>query len=563
MLKSLHISNYALIDSIDIDFHAGLNIITGETGGGKSIMLGALSLLLGGRADSRTVRNTERKSVIEAVFTVADNKSLAQYCSDADFDWDNERMILRREIAPSGRTRAFINDTPVTLERLREVGLRLIDIHSQHQNQLLSDSSFQLNVIDSLAGNEEKLAEFAALFAAYRQAVHRLKATKAAIARDVENADFMQYQLKRIDELDLQPDELSGLETEREQLSEAADIRQLYDSALESLSYGEPNVLSLMAVAEGAVADIADTLPADAAVAERMESVVTELSDICETLRLCSGNYPVDAARDLEAIDERIARINSVMQRHNITESNQLLDLASKMRQRLQRLDDADTLLSDLEKQARAARRAAMDAAQAISETRHKAAAEFAEILHDTAMPLGMKNLVCDIAVEPADLSATGIDKVDFRFAFNKNQIPAPVGSTASGGEISRLMLSVKSIIAHKMDLPSIIFDEVDTGVSGDVADRMGRMMKAIGSRIQVIAITHLPQVAAKGDHHFKVFKHDTETSTVTHIEELPPERRVDEIALMLSGDSSNGAARAAATALLEGVNNLLTTKNS
>lgn len=556
MLKSLHISNYALIDSIDIDFHEGLNIITGETGGGKSIMLGALSLLLGGRADSRTVQNTGRKSVIEAVFSVADNKSLSRYCTEADFDWDNERMILRREIAPNGRTRAFINDTPVTLERLREVGLHLVDIHSQHQNQLLSDPSFQLSVIDSLAGNEEKLAEFSNLFAAYRQAIHKLKATKAAIARDVENADFMQYQLKRIEELDLQPDELSSLESEREQLSEAADIRQLYDSALEALSYGEPSVMSLIAAAEGAVADIAETLPADAAVTERMENVVTEISDICETLRLCSGNYPVDAARDLEAIDERIARISSVMQRHNVENSNQLLDLASKMRQRLKRLDDADTLLTDLEKQARSARRAAMDAAQNISDMRRRAAADFAAILHDTAMPLGMKNLVCDIAVEPADLSATGVDKVDFRFAFNKNQTPAPVGATASGGEISRLMLSVKSIIAHKMDLPSIIFDEVDTGVSGDVADRMGRMMKAIGSRIQVIAITHLPQVAAKGNSHFKVFKHDTETSTVTHIEELSPERRIDEIALMLSGDSSNQAARAAATALL-------TTKNS
>lgn len=556
MLKSLHISNYALIDSIDIDFHEGLNIITGETGGGKSIMLGALSLLLGGRADSRTVRNTGRKSVIEAVFSVADNKSLSRYCTEADFDWDNERMILRREIAPNGRTRAFINDTPVTLERLREVGLHLVDIHSQHQNQLLSDPSFQLSVIDSLADNEEKLAEFSNLFAAYRQAIHKLKATKAAIARDVENADFMQYQLKRIEELDLQPDELSSLESEREQLSEAADIRQLYDSALEALSYGEPSVMSLIAAAESAVADIAETLPADAAVTERMENVVTEISDICETLRLCSGNYPVDAARDLEAIDERITRISSVMQRHNVENSNQLLDLASKMRQRLKRLGDADTLLTDLEKQARRARRAAMDAAQNISDMRRRAAADFAAILHDTAMPLGMKNLVCDIAVEPADLSATGVDKVDFRFAFNKNQTPAPVGATASGGEISRLMLSVKSIIAHKMDLPSIIFDEVDTGVSGDVADRMGRMMKAIGSRIQVIAITHLPQVAAKGNSHFKVFKHDTETSTVTHIEELSPERRIDEIALMLSGDSSNQAARAAAKALL-------TTKNS
>lgn len=551
MLSTLHISNYALIDSIDLTLHPGLNIITGETGGGKSIMLGALSLLLGGRADSRSVRRPEKKSVIEASFAVEGNESLRAYCATTDIDWEPAQMILRREITPSGRTRAFINDTPVTLDVLRGVGLRLVDIHSQHQNQLLSESSFQLDIIDMLAGNAERLAGYSRLYGEYRAALQKLKNVKAAIAADRENADFMQFQLKRLEELNLQPGEMDLLESERVRLTEQSQSREAFDKALVALSGGEENASDQIRAAVDALSDISDRLPEDAALVDRLEKLNIELSDIADSLESLASVYSPDAVAELEEVERRIGEISAVVSRHNVADAGELISLQARLQRKLARLDDADSIIADLEKQARHAKKKAMESAAVISGFRREAAADFARILHDTAVPLGMKNLVCDISVEPAPLSPTGADAVEFRFAFNKNQTPVPVRESASGGEISRLMLSVKSIIAHRMQLPSIIFDEVDTGVSGDVADRMGRMMKSIASNLQVIAITHLPQVAAKGSHHFKVFKHDTETSTVTHVELLSSEGRVDELALMLSGDASNEAARSAAKALL------------
>lgn len=551
MLSTLHISNYALIDSIDLTLHPGLNIITGETGGGKSIMLGALSLLLGGRADSRSVRRPEKKSVIEASFAVEGNESLRAYCATTDIDWEPAQMILRREITPSGRTRAFINDTPVTLDVLRGVGLRLVDIHSQHQNQLLSESSFQLDIIDMLAGNAERLACYSSLYGEYRAVLQKLKTVKAAIAADRENADFMQFQLKRLEELNLQPDEMELLESERVRLTEQSQSREAFDKALVALSGGEENAGDQIRAAVDALSDISDHLPEDAALVDRLEKLNIELSDIADSLEALASAYSPDAVAELEEVERRIGEISAVVSRHNVADAGELIALQARLQRKLARLDDADSIIADLEKQARHAKKKAMESAAVISGFRRDAAADFARILHDTAVPLGMKNLVCDISVEAAALSPTGADAVEFRFAFNKNQTPVPVRESASGGEISRLMLSVKSIIAHRMQLPSIIFDEVDTGVSGDVADRMGRMMKSIASNLQVIAITHLPQVAAKGSHHFKVFKHDTETTTVTHVELLSSEGRVDELALMLSGDASNEAARSAARALI------------
>ncbi len=551
MLSTLHISNYALIDSIDLTLHPGLNIITGETGGGKSIMLGALSLLLGGRADSCSVRRPEKKSVIEASFAVEGNESLRAYCATTDIDWEPAQMILRREITPSGRTRAFINDTPVTLDVLRGVGLRLVDIHSQHQNQLLSESSFQLDIIDMLAGNAERLACYSSLYGEYRAALQKLKTVKAAIAADRENADFMQFQLKRLEELNLQPDEMELLESERVRLTEQSQSREAFDKALVALSGGEENAGDQIRAAVDALSDISDHLPEDAALVDRLEKLNIELSDIADSLEALASAYSPDAVAELEEVERRIGEISAVVSRHNVADAGELIALQARLQRKLARLDDADSIIADLEKQARHAKKKAMESAAVISGFRRDAAADFARILHDTAVPLGMKNLVCDISVEAAALSPTGADAVEFRFAFNKNQTPVPVRESASGGEISRLMLSVKSIIAHRMQLPSIIFDEVDTGVSGDVADRMGRMMKSIASNLQVIAITHLPQVAAKGSHHFKVFKHDTETTTVTHVELLSSEGRVDELALMLSGDASNEAARSAARALI------------
>lgn len=551
MLNSLHISNYALIDNIDIRFHAGLNIITGETGGGKSIILGALSLLLGERADLRSIGNSERKSVIEAEFDIKDNVGLRNYCRENDIEADDDVMIMRREISPTGRSRSFINDTPVRLEDMKEVGLRLVDIHSQHQNQLLSSPDFQLRIIDSLADNGKSLNEFSELYSSYKTALHKLKATKSAIAKDRENADFMQFQLQRLDELDLQSGEADTLEAEREQIAEAADARERFNEVMIALSAGETNALSLLSDATGALDNILVHLPAEAEVKERLDNMMTELADIADTIEEAASAFPADLSSDLEAIERRLRRIEDVKDRQGVSSADELIQVRTRLQSRLQRLEDSENILKELEQEARKAKKLAVEQAARITAARKRAAEEFAAVLRETAMPLGMKNLVCEIAVEPTDMSATGVDNIEFRFAFNKNQVPVAVGSVASGGEISRMMLSIKSIIAHRMSLPTVIFDEVDTGVSGDVADRMGRMMRDIGENIQVITITHLPQVAAKGEHHFKVFKHDTDTSTVTHIKELSRAERTDELALMLSGDSTNPASRAAAEELL------------
>lgn len=551
MLNSLHISNYALIDNIDIRFHAGLNIITGETGGGKSIILGALSLLLGERADLRSIGNSERKSVIEAEFDIKDNVGLRNYCRENDIEADDDVMIMRREISPTGRSRSFINDTPVRLEDMKEVGLRLVDIHSQHQNQLLSSPDFQLRIIDSLTDNGKSLNEFSELYSSYKTALHKLKATKSAIAKDRENADFMQFQLQRLDELDLQPGEADTLEAEREQIAEAADARERFNEVMIALSAGETNALSLLSDATGALENILVHLPVEAEVKERLDNMMTELTDIADTIEEAASAFPSDLSSDLEAIERRLRRIEDVKDRQGVASADELIQVRTRLQSRLQRLEESEGILKELEQEARKAKKLAVEQAARITAARKRAAEEFAAVLRETAMPLGMKNLVCEIAVEPSDMSATGADNIEFRFAFNKNQVPVAVGSVASGGEISRMMLSIKSIIAHRMSLPTIIFDEVDTGVSGDVADRMGRMMRDIGENIQVITITHLPQVAAKGEHHFKVFKHDTDTSTVTHIKELSRAERTDELALMLSGDSTNPASRAAAEELL------------
>lgn len=551
MLNSLHISNYALIDNIDIRFHAGLNIITGETGGGKSIILGALSLLLGERADLRSIGNSERKSVIEAEFDIKDNVGLRNYCRENDIEADDDVMIMRREISPTGRSRSFINDTPVRLEDMKEVGLRLVDIHSQHQNQLLSSPDFQLRIIDSLADNGKSLNEFSELYSSYKTALHKLKATKSAIAKDRENADFMQFQLQRLDELDLQPGEADTLEAEREQIAEAADARERFNEVMIALAAGETNALSLLSDATGALENILVHLPVEAEVKERLDNMMTELADIADTIEEAASAFPADLSSDLEAIERRLRRIEDVKDRQGVSSADELIQVRTRLQSRLQRLEDSENILKELEQEARKAKKLAVEQAARITAARKRAAEEFAAVLRETAMPLGMKNLVCEISVEPTDMSATGADNIEFRFAFNKNQVPVAVGSVASGGEISRMMLSIKSIIAHRMSLPTVIFDEVDTGVSGDVADRMGRMMRDIGENIQVITITHLPQVAAKGEHHFKVFKHDTDTSTVTHIKELSRAERTDELALMLSGDSTNPASRAAAEELL------------
>ncbi len=550
MLKSLYISNYALIDTVDITFHTGFNIITGETGAGKSIMLGALSLILGGRADLKAVRDSGKKSVIEATFEVEGYPGLKEYCLVNDIEWDDTTCILRREIAPAGRSRAFINDSPVTLDLLQHVAMQLVDIHSQHNNQLLSSPEFQLQVIDNLADNRTLLSDYAMRYRAYRAAVKRLHEARKAVEQNRADEDFTRFQLEQLEAMNLREGEQAELEHQRDVLANITEIKSALSGALDALTDGSSNVLSRLSDAADYCDDLRQVIDDGDSIMERLESTRIELQDIAETLSAYDRDLQADPA-ELDAIESRLNSIYSLQAKHHVDTVEQLIALREQLRTRLADLDGSGFTLEELEKEARRARNAARQLAGELSLRRKAEAERFAIQLRDAAVPLGMKNLRVEVSVTPCDLGPTGADKVELLFAFNKNQPLMPVGGTASGGEISRLMLSIKSIIATRMQLPSIIFDEVDTGVSGDVANRMGAMMKAISSRIQVIAITHLPQVASKGDAHYKVYKEDDEHSTHTRIKYLTPEERIGELAVMLSGSNVDEAAMANARSLL------------
>lgn len=552
MIESLHISNYALIDQVDIEFGPGLNIITGETGAGKSIMLGALSLLLGARADSRAVRRPEKKSVIEAVFAIAGYPAAEQFCVTNDIDWDPEHCILRREISPGGRSRAFINDTPVPLTRLEGLAIHLVDIHSQHRNQLLSQPAFQLEILDTLADNSDRLAEYTRRYTRFREAIKRLREAKTEIERTRADEEFTRYQLDQINAVAPMSGELEELERERDVIANAAEIKTTLTRLLGLLSEGSANVCDSLSEASGLCSDL-DTIfdGAEQELIDRIDSARIELRDIADTIAAADRTLSADPSQ-LEATDERIAELRGMLRRHRLDTVDQLIELRDSLASRISRLDDGPEIIADLERTARRARALAKETAREISVTRHEMAKAFAEELRSRAVPLGMKNLQCEIRVTDTDLGPTGGDSVEFLFAFNKNQQLMPVGQTASGGEISRIMLCIKAIVANKMQLPSLIFDEVDTGVSGDVANRMGQMMREMSRNLQVIAITHLPQVAAKGIAHFKVYKQDDDSATHTHITRLSNEQRIDELALMLSGNTNDEAARSAARSLIE-----------
>lgn len=550
MLRQLHITNYALISEIEIQFQGGLNIITGETGAGKSIIMGALSLLLGGRADLKAIRNAERKTVIEAVFDVAGFDLIMDIFRDNDIDWYDDTCILRRELAPSGRSRAFINDTPVTLQLLHDVAIHLVDIHSQHQNMLLADPAYQLSVIDKLSDNGELLARYTKAYSEYREALHRYTETREMITRNQAESEFIAFQLDQLNEMRLQPGEQQALERERDVLSNITQIKEHLSGALDSLMRDSHNALAALSAASDDLQRLSDVFDDAESLNERLESARIEIQDIAETLQEYDADMNADPAA-LETVEERLGQIYSLEAKHHVETSDDLIALRDKLQAQMLTIDNADESLALLHEQAKCAKRTATLIARELSERRHAQAKVFADELRDRAQPLGMKNLRCEVTFTAGKLTPTGFDNVDFKFAFNKNQPLMAVAAGASGGEISRLILSLKLVIAEKMMLPTIIFDEVDTGVSGDVALRMANLMANISTSSQVIAITHLPQVAAKGSTHFKVYKEDDDNATRTYIKRLDRDARVAELALMLSGNATDPAARATAESLL------------
>ncbi len=552
MIQSLHISNYALIDTIDINLHNGLNIVTGETGAGKSIILGALSLLLGGRADNKAIRNHDQKSVIEATFTVRGFNNLKAICEENDIDWDDDTMILRREMTPAGRSRAFVNDCPVNLAMLQQVALSLIDIHSQHQNLLLASPPYQLRVLDSLAGNDARLQRMSEAYGAYRQALKRYKMERRMIEQAKDDEEFMRFQYQRLADAKLQPGEQEELEHERELLVNMAEVKSALIVITSCLTEGEENADQLLRRAADETSQLTDFIDEAESLSERLNALRVEVQDIAESISDYDRSLAAEPGR-LDEVEERLNTIYDLERRYKAETAEALIAHRDELKDRLRGIEIGDETLHALEAEAKQAKRHALELAAELSKARHDEAKKFAGMLIERAVPLGMKNLRCEISVKDTELSVTGTDQVEFLFSFNKNQPLLPVGNTASGGEISRLMLSIKSIVADKMQLPSIIFDEVDTGVSGDVANKMGEMMQQIAANIQVLAITHLPQVAAKGSSHYKVYKEDTADRTITRIKQLTTAEREGELALMLSGSAVDETALAAARSLLWG----------
>lgn len=549
MIETLSISNYALIDQINLQFQPGFNIITGETGAGKSIMLGALSMLFGNRADTKVVRHKDKKSIVEATFNISHYPEIKELFSENDIDWDDRNIILRREITPAGRSRSFINDSPVSLTQLRETAVRLVDLHSQHQNLLLASSEYQLKIIDTLLPDKTLMESYREAYEEYRSALKKYQQAKRATEASKADEEFLRFQLDKLEELSLSEGEQPELEREREMLSNVAALKQALRSLLTIFSEGEENILSLYHEATGLIDDI-DTVPEAESLAERIESLKIESQDIADTLESIDSRLEADPQR-LEEIEERLSDIYTLQRKHNVETVEELIAIRDSIAARLEAVDNSDERLKTLAVRAKKAKARATSIAAMLSDERRKTASSFSDELYKSAMPLGMKNLIIKIRFDQTELSPEGTDKVTFLFAFNKNQPLMPVKDTASGGEISRLMLTIKAIIADRINLPSIIFDEVDTGVSGDVANMMGELMKRISRQIQVIAITHLPQVASKGSTHFKVFKEDNETDTNTRVKMLSEDERIGELALMLSGSSTNNAARETAKSLL------------
>ncbi len=541
MIKQLHISNYALIDKLDISFADGLTIITGETGAGKSIIMGAMSLILGERADSKAIRDAESKTVVEATLDVAGYR-LERFFKDNDIDWDEKECLIRRELSPNGRSRAFVNDTPVALTVLRDLSTCLLDIHSQHSNMLLSQPQFQLSVLDSIAENGRLLEQYQTIYHEYRDAEKRLHDTERAMEQMRRDEDYIRFQVEQLKSMDLRPDEDKQLEALQKKLSNIGELKEALWSVENDLYSAEGSILERLGCVAQRIEEAERHMSEVEGMPSRVRSSLIDLKDIAQSVNTIVETLNDDPA-ELARVDQRLNDIYSLLRKHNVKDVNLLIDIQHDYEQRLDEIEQNDDVINGLRARVETTKAAAREIALKLSVNRHNAAKQFADELLELAVPLGMKNIAFEVEFGETELTANGSDSVEFMMAFNKNQSPMPVKDTASGGEISRVMLCIKTIIAKHMQMPSIIFDEVDTGVGGDIANRMGEMMADIGKTIQVIAITHLPQVAAHGNHHLRVYKTDTDDETLTRVKPLDFQEHVIEIARMLSGKALNKSA--------------------
>ncbi len=551
MLQHLTIQHYALIEHLDIDFHEGFSVITGQTGAGKSIILGALNLLLGGRADAKAIQTGEKKCMVEASFAI-ENLNIESFFANNDIDYDAHDCIIRREVLQSGKSRAFINDTPVSAAKLKELGSSLIDIHSQHQNLLIRNEHFLINTLDIMAAQPQLVSGYKCLYGQCRQAEYALSQLQQRAAKGHTDQEFMQFQLKQIDDAQLQEEEQQSLEAEQQILSHAEDIKQGLFTARNLLTNEDSSISQQIRLAIDALESITENFENASGLADRLKSTRIELDDIEAELETEADRVEYDPTR-LGFVEERLNIIYELEQKHNVTSIKELLSIAEKLRVDLDAIENVD---EDIKRQtAEVARIKALrdKTAAQLTASRKKAANTMQQELIEALHVLGMPNVQMEMEITPrTEPDATGADKVTFLFSANKNVPKQDVSAIASGGEIARLMLALKALIAKRASLPTIVFDEIDTGVSGTMAERMAQVMQQIAQTCQVICITHLPQIAALGSYHFRVYKEDNGDSTRSHIIQLNNEERVEEIAHMLSGETITEAAINNARVLLK-----------
>ena len=551
MLQSIFIQNYALIDKLDIAFEPGFSVITGETGAGKSIILGAIGLLLGQRADVKAIRNGATKCIVEAKFSIA-SYGMEEFFKANDIEYDSDECIIRREVNINGKSRAFINDTPASLSQMKVLGEKLIDVHSQHQNLLINKEGFQLNILDILAQDIKELTDYQNEYNEYRKVSRELDECIRQAEETRKEEDYIRFQLQQLDEAELKEGEVAELEQEAETLSHAEDIKAgLYRSA-QNIGGDEGGCLTLIKDSINTLQTVSKVFAKANEWKERLESCYIEIKDISHDMDDVQEAVEFNPSR-LDFVNSRLNMIYSMMQKHHVKTDAELIGIAENNRQQLDMITSSDERISELESKKKKLYDSVIHKAEILTALRTESAGKIQSQMESLLIPLGMPNVKFAVEIcRKKEPDINGLDAVNFLFSANKNGTLQNVASIASGGEIARVMLSLKAMIAGAVKLPTIIFDEIDTGVSGSIAEKMALIMQDMGRQNrQVLSITHLPQIAARGNAHYKVYKEDTETGTNSHIIRLTDEERIDEIANMLSGSTMTEAARNNAKALL------------
>ena len=552
MLTQLYIRHFTLINELDIRFNRGFSVITGETGAGKSIILGAIGLLLGQRADTKSIKAGEDRCTIEAHFDIS-RYNLRPFFEENEIYYDENDCILRRELTAAGKSRSFINDTPVQLSLMRELGDKLVDIHSQHQNLLLNKEDFQLSVVDVMAENTQLLADYQTCFKEYQNAKQHFEQLKEEIEKGRENEELLRFQQQELNNAALIDGELEELEQTSRMMTHAEEIKKRLFFAEDVLN-GERNLINDLKQVSKNLAEIIEPYPEISSAIKRLDSCYIELKDLAEDIADKAESIDFDGER-LRLTDDRLSTIYSLQQKYHAASVRELIDIKESLEEQLNHIDHSDETLREAEQQMLSLHEQCKQKGDALSISRKKAARKIEEEMGKRLIPLGIPNVRFQITLEEKQLSANGIDKVAFMFSANKNAPLQPVSQVASGGEIARVMLSLKAMISGAVKLPTIIFDEIDTGVSGAIAEKMARIMQEMGMNDrQVISITHLPQIAAMGTTHYKVFKEDTKDETISNMLQLSAEERVSEIAQMLSGSDITQEAINNARSLLKQV---------